>query len=368
MRPLVADEGRRTKDGAAGRPWSSFIFGLVRQCRAALASAPFLAAALAVGIAALLVRLLFTIQTPYQVLLPGPVTDVQRVIHPYPKPIKGTLFLTTIYSDPASVGEYLYAKVNPEAGIVPREEARPKNVDDKQYQRALTVMMDESKIAAKVVALRAAGYEVTLTGDGVLILEIADYSKALGVLQPGDIVVAAEGQPVTSANDLVALIQAHRPGERLRLRFKRADKEQTAEFLLVEAPDEPGRARAGISVQTHQFAYEFPKELTLETKDIGGPSAGLMFALGIYNAVAPADITRGHKIAGTGTITTDGRVGAVGGIRYKAISAEKAGAELFLTPADNADEARSAAHRMRVVPVADFQSALAALETLSVSS
>jgi PDZ domain-containing protein len=364
----AAANGRRTKDGRRIRP-SSLVLRLsfrsaVASARAALAGAPYLAAALAIGLVALVAGLLFTIQTPYQVLLPGPVTDVQRVIHPYPKPIKGALYLTTIYSDPASVGEWLYAKANPHAGIVPREEARPKNVDEKQYEHALAVMMDESKVAAKVVALRNAGYDVQLSGDGVLVLEVADYSKAKGVLQPGDVITAADGQPVTTANDLVALIQARRPTDTIRLRVKRGETEQEVTIALVEAPDEPGRARAGVAVQTHQIAYHFPRDVDLATKDIGGPSAGLMFALGVYNAVAPTDITKGHKIAGTGTISTDGRVGAVGGVKYKVFAAERAGAEIFLAPQDNAEEAKRAAGQIRVVSVADFNAALAALAAL----
>src|SRR5688572_17551115 len=97
-------------------------------------SVPFLTAALVLGIATAVTALLFTIQTPYQVLLPGPVTDVQRLIQPYSKPIKGALYLTTIYSDPASAAEWLYAKLNPEAGMVPREQARPKDIGEKEYQ------------------------------------------------------------------------------------------------------------------------------------------------------------------------------------------------------------------------------------------
>jgi PDZ domain-containing protein len=328
-------------------------------------SVPFLTAALVVGLATAIAGLLFAIQTPYQVLLPGPVTDVQRLIQPYPKPIKGTLYLTTIYSDPASAAEWLYAKLNPEAGVVPREQARPKDVSEKEYQRLLTGMMDESKVAAKVVALREAGYDVKITGQGAQIREIAESSLAKGLLFGGDVVVAADGEPVTTANDLVARIQAHRPGETVTLRIWREGQEIDVTVPLGESPDEPGRARAGVVVLTHLFQYELPRELDLKTRDIGGPSAGLMFALGVYNSVAPVDITRGHKIAGTGTISTDGKVGAVGGVKYKVAAAEKAGAEIFLVPRDNLAEARERARTIQVVPVGTFQEALAALEDLA---
>ena len=329
-----------------------------------LLSVPVVATALFVGAGALAAGLLFTIPTPYQVLLPGPVTDVQRAIQPYPKPIKGALFLTTIYSDPASVGEWLYAKLSPEAGIVPREQARPKHVGEREYQKLLVSMMDESKVAAKVVGLRAAGYDVKITGQGAQVKEVAETSRAKGLLFGGDVIVEADGQTVSTANDLVALIQAHRPGETVRLRVKRGDGLVTVDVPLGEAPDEPGRARAGVVVLTHLYEYELPRDLNLQTKDIGGPSAGLMFALGVYNAVVTEDITKGHRIAGTGTITTEGKVGAVGGVKYKVAAAEKAGAAIFLVPHDNLEEATGRARAITVVPVRTFDEAVAALNAL----
>jgi PDZ domain-containing protein len=315
-------------------------------------------AALIAGI----VGLLFIIPTPYQVLLPGPVTDVQQVIQPYPKPRSGALYLTTIYSEPASVGEWLYAKTNPEAGVVPREQARPRNVSEKEYSQLLGKMLEESKVAAKVVALREAGYDVQITGQGAQVQDVTETSRAKGVLERGDIVIEADGKDVKTSGDLVALIQAHRPGETVSMRIKRRDDERRVDVPLGESPDEPGRARVGIVVLTHLYQYSLPKELDLQTKDIGGPSAGLMFALGVYNAVTPGDLVQGRKIAGTGTISSDGKVGAVGGVRYKVTAAEKAGVSIFLAPQDNYDEARGAARKMRVMPVAAFKDALQALQ------
>jgi PDZ domain-containing protein len=344
-------------------PLGALVALAIRTLRAAV-RAPFLLAALVTGVVALAAGALFLIPTPYQVLLPGPVTDVQRVIQPYPKPIKGALYLTTIYSEPASAGEWLYAKVNPDAGIVPREEARPKDMSEREYEHVLTQMMDESKVAAKVVALRAAGYDVKITGQGAQVQDVQDTSKARDILKAKDVIVAVDGQPVSTSNDLIALIQSHRPGEVVEMTVKRDDQTLTLSVPLGESPDEPGRARVGIAILTHLYQYELPKEVDLETKNIGGNSAGLMFALGIYNAVSPVDITGGRKIAGTGTISTDGKVGAIGGAKYKVRAAEKAHAEVFLVPPDNYDEARQAARHIRVVKVATFQEALDALAAL----
>ena len=337
----------------------------------ALGSTRLLVAAMILSVTALAVTALFLIPTPYQVLLPGPVTDVQRLIEPNPHPGKGALFLTTIYSDPASIGEWLDANVNPEAGIVPREEARPKGVDDQQYQKLLVSMMDESKVAAKVVALREAGYDVKVTGQGAQVRELAEGSKAKGLLQPGDVIVAVDGQPVATSNDLIATLQSRLPGDTVHLDVRRggnAEAPETVDVPLGESPTEPGRARVGIVVLTHLYEYELPREVDLKTKDVGGPSGGLMFALGIYNAVTEWDITTGHKIAGTGSIATDGKVGAVGGVRYKVVAAQKAGADLFLVPQDNLLEAQQAAHGLRIVPVQTFGDALQALRQLAPAS
>lgn len=342
--------------GLLGRVWQVVLSG------------PFVILSLLVAIGLAAYTALSFVQTPYQILLPGPLTDVQRVIQPFPKPIKGALYLTTIYSDPANAIEYaavaLYARFRADAGIVPREEARPRNVGEREYQRLLGRMMDESKTAAKVVALRELGYDVKITGQGAQIQEVVKGSPADSALQSGDIVIGAEGQPVATSSDLVSLIQAKKPGESVSMRVRRGEVERDISFALGESPEEPGRARAGVIVLTHLYEYQLPKELDLETRDIGGPSAGLMFALGIYNAFAEQDITRGLKIAGTGSINTEGRVGAVGGVKYKAIAAQRAGVHLLLVPAENYDEAKASAGSVRVAPVRTFRDALDALATL----
>lgn len=314
------------------------------------------------AVLAAIVAALFTIPTPYQLLMPGPVVDVQRSIHPYNKPLKGALYITTVYSDPASVGTWLYAAIAPDAGVVPRAETRPPNIGEREYQRILGQMMDESKVAAKVVALRAAGYDVQITGQGAQVQDIAETSRARGIVQSGDIVVAVDGREIATANDLVTLVQSRRPGDVVQMRVRRGEGDLTLAVPLGESPDEPGRARAGLVIITHLFAYELPKEVDVETREIGGPSAGLMFALGVYNAVTPGDLVQGRTIAGTGSITTDGQIGAIGGVEYKIRAAESARVSIFLVPRANYDDARRAAHsKMQIVPVDTFNDALVAL-------
>lgn len=331
-------------------------------------SRPFVFAAVAAALLTAAYTALSSIQTPYQILLPGPATPISRLIAPYPKDAKGSLLLTTIYSDPADAVEYaalsVYTRFRADAALVPREEARPRNVDERQYQRMLGTMMDESKITAQVVALRELGYSVKVTGQGAQVQEVVQNSPASGVLEQGDIVIAVDGQPVTTSTDLVALIQGHKPGEIVRLRVRRDTTERDATFTLGETPEEPGRARAGIVVMTHLYEYDLPRKVDITTKDIGGPSAGLVLALGVYSSLRDEDVTRGYVVAGTGTISSDGRVGAVGGVKYKAIAVQRAYADLFLVPEDNLAEARANAGPVRVVGVGTFREALDTLAAL----
>lgn len=311
-----------------------------------------------------LVGLAFLIPTPYRLVMAGPVTDVRRLIEPAPAPTDGALYLTTVYSDPASVAHWLFARLSPHAGLVPGERARPEHLDEAAYQRLLAAMMEESQLVAQVVALRAAGYDVAVTGEGARVQAIVAGSGAAGRLEPGDIIVAAGGRPVQTAHDLVALLGARRPGETASLDIRRDDRLLRVEVPLGASPDEPGRARMGAAVLTHRVSYQLPDEVSLQTAGVVGPSAGLVLALGVYDAVVPGDLTRGRQIAVTGTISTDGSVGAVGGVPYKVRGAEAAGAALFLVPLENHAEAAAAARSVRVVPVDTFTAALAVLADL----
>ncbi|MAG36821.1 MAG: hypothetical protein CL878_11350, partial [Dehalococcoidia bacterium] len=320
--------------------------------------------ALVLSIVALIAAVSFLIPTPYQMLLPGPVTDTNTLIEPRPEQTQGAFYLTSIYSDPASVAEWLYAQADPEAGLIPREQARPQHLSRQEYRELLDTMMDSSKTAARVVAFRAAGLEVTVGGQGTLIREVQEGSPAEGVVEVGDVVVSTEGQPVRTMDDLIAVIRAHRPGDRLSLEVRRDDATLALAVTLGESPEEQGRARMGVVIATYQLRYSFPRDLKVQSENLGGPSAGLMFALAIYNSLTPGDLTGGHRFAGTGSMATDGRIGAVGGVSYKVRAAEKAGAEYFLVPSDNADEARRAAHAIQVIPVSSFAEALPFIKQL----
>jgi PDZ domain-containing protein len=145
------------------------------------------------------------------------------------------------------------------------------------------------------------------------------------------------------------------------LTVRRNDQEQTLDLVTAESPSQAGRPIVGVTVSTYRFNVQLPFPVDIASDNVGGPSAGFMFALGVLDAVTDGDLTRGYYVAGTGTIAQDGTVGAVGGAAEKALAAEQDGAQLFLVPQDDAAEAHRWVHDLQVVPIQRFDDAIHAL-------
>lgn len=219
------------------------------------------------------------------------------------------------------------------------------------------------------MALTELGFEATLTGTGALVAGIVDDSPAVGLLQAGDVIVAMNGSPVQLASEIVAEVGQLAPGDQIALGVLRPGDggpvETDVTLTLGVNPDDEERAFIGIFVETADLDAQFPINVTIDSRNIGGPSAGLMYSLGIVNLLTPGDITKGHVIAGTGTIEFDGRVGPIGGVRQKVYAARDFGAEYVLVPAANYDDALTAAgDDIQVVSIEDFAAALDFLDTL----
>jgi PDZ domain-containing protein len=195
------------------------------------------------------------------------------------------------------------------------------------------------------------------------------------VLKENDLIQAIDRQPVQTAEQLMQALKWRRPGERVHLRVIRNGKAREETVMLTRLPAVTGKTRAGIGIVpvTDRVVKTTPV-VRLNAGDIGGPSAGLMFSLEIFNQLTPGDLTRGYRIAGTGTISPDGRVGQIGGVEHKVVAAEREGASLFFVPKDllpgdnNAATAMATVRHlklhMKVVPVATLQEAIRYLERL----
>ena len=211
--------------------------------------------------------------------------------------------------------------------------------------------------------MRKLHYHVVVKPTGVAVSQLIAGTNAPCNLQPADVIVAVDGRKVTTVEQLLHATQAAQPGERLRLRLRRDDKVVERTVTTVAAPDDAKRAIIGIRV-SQDAKIKLPRKVDIDLGNVGGPSAGLPFALQIYKELGH-DVARGRRVAATGEIELDGSIEPVGGIKQKTYGVRSAGADVFLVPAgENAATARRYAGGLRVIPVESFEQALRVLRTL----
>lgn len=239
----------------------------------------------------------------------------------------------------------------------------PPGVEPEDFLELQTRMFEESVRIAAAVGMRAGGADVTISGDGARVAATVPGTSADGVLEQGDVIEAVGDRDVQLASELAAILSAQDPGDQVELTVRRGEEQRTETLLLTELPDGAGPG-IGVLASTVDLVIETPVDVRPSAgARVGGPSAGLMIALGVYDATTDADLVRGRTITGTGTIDTSGNVGPVSGVPQKVRAAELAGAEVFLVATDQVDEARDVAPPgLEVVGVADIEEAVAALE------
>jgi PDZ domain-containing protein len=259
----------------------------------------------------------------------------------------------------ASLLERYFPGIHDGASVVPADVYNPQNVPERvQRHQGLAEMSASQKVAA-AVALRNLGYDVK--SDGIEVSAVDVGAPADGVLQPGDVIVGAEGEDVASPEDLRKVMDGVQPGDTVTLRIERDGADQTVEVGTKASTDRPPRAIMGILIEPK---LDLPVNISIDTGQIGGPSAGLAFTLDIIDELGPTDIDHGKKVVATGEIGLDGTVGEIGGIEQKTFGARDAGADVFLVPDANAAGARKYADGLRIVPVSNLSEALHALATL----
>jgi len=305
------------------------------------------------------------VRLPYYVLSPGSATAVEPLIHvqgatSYHDP--GTILFTTVaLAGDINVYAFLHGSLSTNDEVVSRK-AITGGTPAKTYNQQNVQAMTDSKTAATKVALERLGYKVPAAGDGAQVVEILAQSPAEGLLKTGDVITAVDGTPVTFDSQSVNAVHAHKPGDVITFTVNRDGHSQP---VAVKAGDDGhGVAKIGVALQTKNLRYDFPVQVTIDTGKVSGPSAGLAFTLALLDDLSPGDLTGGRKVAVTGTIDVDGKVGPVGGVAQKAAAARRAGAIAFLVPPEEERDARRHAGSMRIIVVRTVDDALAALQQL----
>ncbi len=328
------------------------------------------AATLAVGTTiaiALAVAGLF-LPVPYVALGPGPAYDTLRRDEPIivikgtrTFPTDGRLDLTTVLvRDNLTLGSALAYWFDGDVAVVPREVVFPPDQSEEESQREIEREMTQSKDSARTAALRYLKVPVTTT---VLVDEVVAGAPASKALLAKDLIVAVDSQPVRTAAAVGEAIRKHAVGEQVRVTFRRAGAVRTVSIGTVPSPDPDGHATIGVRLVT-ESTYPFVVDLELDS--VGGPSAGLMFALGVVDKLTAGSLTGGRHVAGTGTIDEEGVVGPIGGIQQKLIGARKNGATVFLVPDGNWEDAVAAEEKgLQLIRVATLADAVTGLERLN---
>lgn len=306
-----------------------------------------------------------TLPVPFVALGPGPThntlglyegTEIVSVEGLPEYPTSGHLNMTTVsVTDGLSLFTSLYFWASGDRRVIPREAVFPSDRTDEQIQDENAAQFASSEANAEAAAVRELGLPAR-----VLVGSVVPGSPAAGGLEAGDTILAVAGQRVDTAGEVSELVAAARPGETVTVAFRRDGVEQQADVVLAARPDRP---QGFLGITPTVEAREGSIEISLD--GIGGPSAGLMFALAVVDRLTPGEMTGGRFVAGTGAIDPTGAVGAIDGIPFKMLKAREVGAEVFLVPAANcAEAAATAPEGLSLVRVTTLSDAIAGLDAL----
>ncbi|WLD95045.1 SepM family pheromone-processing serine protease [Alkalihalobacillus sp. AL-G] len=325
----------------------------------------------------LLIILAALLPLPYYMTQPGsakvlePIVDVENGDES-----KGVFMLTTVLVGKANVAEYIWAKASEYRDVFPKEQIRGTDETDEEYEARQLQLMQSSQDAARIVAFKAAGKEIEILHKGVLVTGVISGMPAAKKLVVGDLIIALNGEPIYTAEQLIQGLKKFSENDKVTLTVKNSDQKKEVELTLKPFPEklvkngDQNKFGIGITYPVTFTEVETDPTVKIDTNQIGGPSAGFMFTLEIYDQLTKEDWTKGYRIAGTGTMNIEGKIGPIGGIKQKVVAADNANADIFFAPvaASNYKHAKEAAKdintEMKIVPVETFQDAIDFLKGL----
>jgi PDZ domain-containing protein len=351
-----------TPPDAPVAPPQAPIWQLTRRGWTLLSSAVLVTALMLVGL---------FVPVPYVSVGPGPTYDtlgsvdgtaIIKIDGTETFPTNGQLRMTTVnVDDDVTMFGAVSLWVSGRYAMIPREEYFRPGVTEEEVQEQNTKLFQDSQTNAEIAALRHLKYPVK-----VIAQRITSGAPADKVLAPGDLLLEVNGKKIVNAEDVRAALAGTGPGTSIPVTFKREGVEKTGTIVLGKATDFGAEDRPeGFMGLESGERPDVPFKTTINLADVGGPSAGLMFALAIVDRLTEGDLSGGEIIAGTGEISPQGTVGSIGGIPFKMVSAKEAGATTFLVPADNCAEAKdNAPDGLRLVKVENLDGAVQALDDL----
>jgi len=319
-----------------------------------------------------LAALIALLPVPFVTWSPGSTLDMLGTFQGQPAisvkglptyPVSGELRMTTVSVTRAdsqlNLPEAVFSYWLPHRDVLPRVAVYPKGKSVEAIRAEETLMMDTSQSDAVVAALRAAGQPVT---EMPMVESVVIAGPANDKLMPGDLVVKVDAVAVQRLDDVRRAIRAHAVGEPVVVTVLRDDRSLNETITTVSSNEDKSVPVIGVNMGT---GYRYDPRITFGIDpQIVGPSAGLIFSLAIYSLISPGDILGGNKVAGTGEITADGTVRAIGGLQEKIRGAEKAGSKTFLVPADNCRDLEGLESSLTLVKVTTLKDAIESLTTL----
>jgi PDZ domain-containing protein len=300
------------------------------------------------------------VKSDYYFMSPGPpyqwnieIENVQTYEY------EGNLYQLTVRRDEANYFVYAWARLNSQIDLYPREVILPDGVTPQELSEISIQNMMTSENVAIAVALDSLNYDIQSEGDGVLVVGLLDDSPVKDKLIKNDLIVSINNELVKSVSEFISMLRTYEIGDIVNIGLIRNEQELNIETKLIEHVEYENEPMVGFLASTPNQQFIFPFEVDIKTGNVGGPSAGMMMALNVYNLLTEDDITNGKKIAGTGTIEIDGSIGPVGGVKQKVIAAKRANAGLILVPTANYEEASVFADdNTQIVAVDSFDNAL----------
>lgn len=329
------------------------------------------------AIVVLLAFLLAGYRLPYYVYQPGSANGLNEVVQVSDGfSSEGDMHLVTVRGGQATPLQFALAKILPFHQIYDIEDIRPEGVSQNEYYQRQLHMMENSQEASTVVAYKAANKQIDINFKGVYVMNVMENMPASGELKIYDQITKVDEQNIQKSEDLLEYVEGKKVGEEISITFLRDGKSISTTVELAKHPQED-RAIIGISLVTNRDVQVDPP-VEFKSGDIGGPSAGLMFSLEIYDQLTEKDVTKGYEIAGTGEVSYEGKVGRIGGIDKKVVAADDSGVDIFFAPNEGGREgsnyevavqaAEEIGSDMKIVPVDTFQDALDYLQKIEPKS